>query len=291
MEKRQGKPKAAAAAQDVTDRVRYLLETLWGGNRAKMAAELGFSTTAINSIANGNRTPGRRLLQAIADHPKVNPTWLLSGEGAPLLVGGGKTLPGERKLPIAVQPLPGPPADYRKLLTGKTYPVAVSQYRSTRYWLDLQINEPIIARANAKVARNDLLLFECDPTARTRIFTSSSGALCVVDCGADSEPRYKVARVTPYEDEMGTPSPIEVLVDTFDQGIDKSKLLTRYLLDVDASGNAYLNRRSFHVLNEADKGKAGKQTPVGQTVISPPPVTMSLDCIIAVGLLIVRREP
>jgi hypothetical protein len=96
-----------------------------------MSKETGLTQGAISNVVRGKLPPGRAFLLAVAAHPQVNPGWLLTGEGEPL---GGKLL----ALPVAKTLLAGPPEDYPEQLTGEMRPVAESQYRRSRYWLQLQ---------------------------------------------------------------------------------------------------------------------------------------------------------
>src|SRR5579871_395640 len=66
-------------------RVRWLLVNLWNNNRLSMSQAVGVSHAVIHKVASRKQEPGRRFLAAIAGHPKVNPAWLLTGDGTPLL--------------------------------------------------------------------------------------------------------------------------------------------------------------------------------------------------------------
>ena len=68
----------------------YYLDTVFRGNQSMMAQQLGCSQAVISKIKTGRQPPGQRLLSALARHPKINPAWLLTGEGQPLLCGDGR---------------------------------------------------------------------------------------------------------------------------------------------------------------------------------------------------------
>ena len=78
----------------------------------------------LSKIATGEQSPGRRLLEAIASHPKVNPAWLLSGEGTPLLAEKPNVPTEGWPVKIASKLLPGPLDQHRRLLLDDTFPVA-----------------------------------------------------------------------------------------------------------------------------------------------------------------------
>ena len=89
--------------------------------------------TLIYRIVSGEQPPGRQMLSALADHPKGNPAWLLSGSGEPLLAERDDGVSGGWLLPIAREPLPGAPEDHRDRLSDDKFPVPGSFYRSTPY--------------------------------------------------------------------------------------------------------------------------------------------------------------
>lgn len=90
------------------DRIRWLLTTVWQGNRSEMARAAGVSHAVIVRVASGEQNPGRRLLQAIAAVPKVNPGWLLAGQGAPLLSVSTEGPADGWPVPVTSTLLPGP---------------------------------------------------------------------------------------------------------------------------------------------------------------------------------------
>ena len=101
-----------------SERVVWLLETVWEGNRSEMARAVGCSHVVLSKIANGHQEVGRQLLSAIASHSKVSPAWLLGGEGEPLLAESEATPSEGWPLPIAKQLLPGGPRRQSALAIG-----------------------------------------------------------------------------------------------------------------------------------------------------------------------------
>src|SRR4051794_24015954 len=93
-------------------RIKRLLEILFSGHQRRMAEETGLSHGLLSEIVNGRKGPGRRVLDAIAGHPKVNPHWLYLGEGEPLLTAHSNEPSGGWSVPIARAILPGPVADH-----------------------------------------------------------------------------------------------------------------------------------------------------------------------------------
>lgn len=157
-----GKPARSKSVPGIRERVRWLLLNYWNKNRSAMARDLGCSHTSIYKIVHRDWEPGPRILAALKAHPRLNPTWILTGEGEPLVA---EKSTGHKVLPIADQLLPGAPEDHADRLTPGYFPVAEPQYRPTRYWYRvgrgaaiLETHEPVVA--------GDLLLMETNPDFR-----------------------------------------------------------------------------------------------------------------------------
>lgn len=146
-----------------TERVTWLLEHVWGGNRSQMARDIGVSHSVLAKIASGTQSAGRRILGAIAAHPKVNPTWLLTGHGEPLLASSTAAPAEGWPLPISRQLLWLRPREQRDFFTGETFPVAGALYRETRYWLRVLPANSLVQHPFLSVRPYDLLLMETDP--------------------------------------------------------------------------------------------------------------------------------
>jgi hypothetical protein len=177
-------------------RIRWLLENYWQNNRLAMSREIGVSHTAINKIANQQREPGRRVLELIAAHPKVNPAWVLSGEGEPFLEPPSG---GAGAVPVARVPLPGAPQQHAKMLTGDTLDISQRCTRST-YWLRLCKDEPILKDQRRGFHQGDMLLMETDRRefpAEPNFF----GELCVVKNPTGKKPPFCLACVEYHHED------------------------------------------------------------------------------------------
>lgn len=146
--KRDARPSESAAS-----RIRLLLEKIWEGSQTRMSKETGLTQGAISNVVRDKIPPGRDFLLAVAAHPQVNPGWLLTGEGEPL---GGKLL----ALPVAKMLLAGSPKDYLEKLTGEMRPVDESQYRRSRYWLQLQRDDVDALPENVDIRCGDWVVVE-----------------------------------------------------------------------------------------------------------------------------------
>lgn len=146
-----------------SERVSWLLEHLWSGNRSQMARDIGVSHSVLAKIAAGTQSAGRRLLGAIASHPKVNPGWLLTGQGEPLLAASTASPADGWPLPISRQLLWLRPSEQREFFTGETFPVPGALYRETRYWLRVLPANSLVQLPLWAVRPHDLLLMETDP--------------------------------------------------------------------------------------------------------------------------------
>lgn len=166
MKKKESRPKAQNAAlgreSTPSQRVTWLLDNIWNGNRSEMARAIGVTHSVLAKVAAGTQSAGRRLLGAIASHPKINPAWLLNGQGEPLLVESGLGPTDGWPVPISTQLLFGTPEKHRDLLNGEHFSLAGSQYRVSRYWLRVSPNDAIVEHPFIKVRPYDLLLMETD---------------------------------------------------------------------------------------------------------------------------------
>lgn len=265
---------------NIHDRIRWLLATLWHNNESQMARSLGTSQTTIWRAVDGKRPPGRELLQSLAAHPKINPAWLMTGVGEPLLAEREEQ-PKGRGLPISREPLPGPPGENREILTGETFSLARVPYRRSRYWLEIQGHDPITADRGQRVVIGDLLLMDSDRTGWTQP-ENVQGRLCVVQIQdtADGKPKPKLGRVDYYpgsEDE-----PASLTVDTFERPVNPADV--ERVITIRGVGPGPLQATEHHV----SKATGSR---VSQIQIGSYPQPISLDQIWAVCVMLVRRSP
>lgn len=161
-------------------RVERLLREVWGGSQRRMAADLGVSQALISKVVRGEQAPGRKLLEALARHPRVDATWVYEGKGEPLADPDRSVPTGEPMLPVARCVLPGPPQGETAMLTGALFPVAASFHRPSRYWLEVQPHDPVALAPERKVASGDLLLMESDSGVWGRNPQVLVGRLCAI---------------------------------------------------------------------------------------------------------------
>ena len=114
------------------DRVTWLLDHVWNGNRSEMARAIGVTHSVLTKVAAGQQNPGRRLLDAVASHPKISPAWLLTGQGEPLVAVSPETPTGGWPVPIFRQLLSGSLEQNRSLSTGEYFPLPGGLFRQTR---------------------------------------------------------------------------------------------------------------------------------------------------------------
>src|SRR4051794_31806674 len=141
-------------------RVERLLREVWGGSQRRMAADLGVSQALISLVVRGEQAPGRKLLEALARHPRGDATGVYEGKGGPLADLDRSVPSGEPMLPVARCVLPGPPQGESALMTGSLFPVAASFHRASRYWLEVQPHDPVALAPEQRIAVGDLLLME-----------------------------------------------------------------------------------------------------------------------------------
>lgn len=157
----QTKPRIAAKLSDHAKRLVQIRDLLFSGNGAKMAGAIGCSNSLLSRIARGEQEPGRRLLEAIASHQNVNATWLLTGEGEPLLKARNPDGVEGSLLPVTRALFAGSPSENELFLTGEFFPVAAKFHSHSRYWLRIEEATRGVARA-WQLEPADLLLMESD---------------------------------------------------------------------------------------------------------------------------------
>jgi hypothetical protein len=208
-----------------SQRVVWLLNAVWNGNRSEMARAIGVGQSVISKIAGGEQSPGRRLLQAISEHPKVNPGWVLSGEGAPLLAESGQSAADGWPVRIATQLLPGPLDEHRSMLSDDSFFVAGAQYRPSRYFYRVGARDPIAAARRSHIAEGDLLLLDSDREAwneRDRC----DGHICVVTLPGRTNP--ELASIEWRLENYPEPAFLDAV--TFDEPIPKDELVEQFTI-------------------------------------------------------------
>ena len=226
------RPPSAAA-----ERVAWLLDQVWDGNRSAMARDVGCSPSVLVKIAAGSQAPGRRLLTAISSHPKVNPAWLLAGKGEPLLAVSSETPEAGWPVPIARQPLPGAPGSDPERLSGESFPTAGAFYRPSRYWLELQPNSPILRIQYLSLQPRDLLLVETDNRQWTEMHLVHE-QVCVVQGDQGS---LNLAFISHDEGDQDDPS--EHLYITLPSHTEGSKVEREFVIQLAANGASKFEER------------------------------------------------
>lgn len=144
---------------DTAQRVEWVLKKVWSGSQTKMAAEIGVSQSAISNVVTGRQQPGRKFLAAVASKSLINSTWLITGEGDPLITQGPES--SRRALYVARTLFDGYPEDHGDQL-GNMLEVPMRFYRSSRYWIEVQTGCPLTKFDSLKIAVGDFVLFEPD---------------------------------------------------------------------------------------------------------------------------------
>jgi hypothetical protein len=166
------------------DRIQQLLTLLYDGNQSKMAEDIGIAQPVISRVVTGKHQPGKRLLSAIAAHPKVNPGWLATGLGDPLLSAVRPETTSGWPVPIARCLLPGLPVEHHHLLTPEVHYVPGVTYRDTIYAIrarDCMTDQ--LAQLH-RILAADLLLVDADATAWKKSINVLEGKLCAIRTAA-----------------------------------------------------------------------------------------------------------
>lgn len=261
-----------------SERVVWLLATLWGGNRSEMARAIGCSHTVLTKIAAGLQSPGTRLLSAIAQHPKINPAWLLSGDGEPLLQERADTPTEGWPLPISRQLLPGAPDEFRSMLSGETFPIAGAFFRETRYWFQVQRGEPVLRDSSLKLDVGDLLLLDAN-TANLEATNFSQPRLCAIKRVEDEKPCLRLGQVVYVPETREEASQLSVMVFY----ADPKKVKRRFELTFDEGKPAI---RELSPIIEKPGNEARR---IGRDRLGQHEEAIMLSDVVAVCQLVVRR--
>lgn len=143
---------AAGSLRTPAERVGWLLQHHWAGDRSRMAKDNGLTYTAIVKVVTGQQEPGRRLLAKLVEHSDVNAAWLLAGRGYAF---GDASIPVTRTVGLG---MPGP----EQTVADSPSTGIRGIYSPTRYWLQIQRDHPLVQDEMQKVQPGDRLLMETD---------------------------------------------------------------------------------------------------------------------------------
>ena len=270
-------------ASTIGERVEWLLKVIWDGNRSEMARKVGCSQSVISKVVAGTQGVGGKLLADIAAHPKVNPRWLISGIGEPLLASG-EAAAGGLVLPIARQPLSGEPDEHRDELSEQTFPVPAAYYRRTRYWLAIERGAPVLNDPAEHIDVGDMLLIEA---AREwcKHMPNVDRRLCVVSLSKKDQPP-ELVRV---ECEFGAPEEPDILeANCFE--FPHGPLGIRFVVDIPPGGSgrkATIRQQAIRPVVVGSKVAYERTNPN----IQPRTHRIGLKDIVGACVLMLRRDP
>jgi hypothetical protein len=229
------------------ERLVLVLDRLYGGNQSSLARALGVTQALVSIVVREVQPPTRNLMARLGALERVNPRWVETGEGEPLLPDVRGTLPVSDVL------LPGPPAEHAALMTGERFAVASAFDRPSCYFWRLTAGHPGLAVDEWRLRQGDLLLMDTSREV-TDVPAMFTGRMCALHgvCLNRTEPAYGV--VTTDEKSrlvFGTPEPILRFDDLprpyFEPSPDTPRLRTRTLSN---------NRRKVRNLDRAAKQTA-----------------------------------
>jgi hypothetical protein len=216
------------------------------------------------------------LIENLGCDPRVDPSWLLRGKGTPL----GAAI--AHALPIAREILPGLPEHHQHRLCGETFSLAAHLCRPSRYWLEIQPDDPVL-RSSLRLNARDLLLMETDRGAFP-VPDRLVHDLCGVRATVEGQITLKLGRVDylPGDEETG---PAHIEVDLFD--------LVPADVKCDVALREFRGRlRRFESFYRLEK-RHGKnvKVPVSEHELFPPLPTITYEDVVGVCILMVRRNP
>jgi hypothetical protein len=278
----QKKPREPSAVQ-AGERVKWLLTHVWGGNQAAMSQEVGCSRTAIYKIVTGRQPPGRRLLSAIAAHPKINPGWVLAGEGEPLLAERQQGFTGGWLLPVYKSLPSGLPQEHQNLQTGQWFPVQGGFHAPSRFWYEIQAGDPITQAALERIAVGDLLLMDSDPVSWIDIVALDDRLCAVWVSDHESDERHLMlgrAEYHPGDSEERQ----HLLANTFDWPLPNRKVQAAFVMSKTRDGQPMM--RKIFVVEDSKTGACRKTS---RMALTPHSREIRLVDVVAVCVLVLRR--
>lgn len=264
-------------------RLRWLLHKHWQGNCSRMAAEIGISPATVNKIDNAGREPGRRVLEALAAWPKINPAWILSGEGEPYVA---RPASSPLVLPVADAPLPGSPEQNSRLLSGERIDCS-RIFSASQYWLALERDEPLLNEPGGGFLAHDRLLMETDRKkfpAERKLFHH----LCVVNgVGAKPESQSYLCSVSfvPGSPDDG---PARLEAETFDVGLPKHKVVEEFVVRRFPNGTLEASSRKRALTSFRGKSRIAESE---ESDLDSGVQKISYADIVAVWIGVVMRSP
>lgn len=274
--RRQGKAaKGSKEWATPAGRVKWLLVHRWAHNRSAMARDIEATHTAIVKVVTGQQEPGRRLLALIATHTDVSADWLLTGRGQPF------TPPA---IPVAHQPLPGPPLQHANHLVDDQVEGFAHLYSPSRYWLRIEGSEPVCRDTIQKIKRGDLILFETDrqlfpPPER---FTDR---MCIVRVPETKPAEFRLAAVQFHEATVDRGGE-QLEADTF--WFD-GEVITQFIVEVHPRGETCVHERQVRRVMSEGARQFARTQPADPFDPRLHPLRIDAADIVAVGILIVRR--
>jgi hypothetical protein len=258
-----------------------LVHQRFRGNRSAFAEAVGVSHTLINKVVNGQQ-PGRKLLTAITAKLRVDPAWLLTGQGQPFRDAAAAS--GRAGIPIFRVPPPGPPLEHLELVTGGWFDMSAQVSPASQYWLQLTSEQPILRENRRGFLVSDQLLMETD-RARFPRESLMHDELCVVRF-PEGDPPLKLATLS-YFQEPGFEKGL-LTADPFDLVPDSRTLITEEVYRHYPDGRVS-HHKTYLQAGESEGKKRPRPAPLNERQLAPILPRISYADIVAVWLEILRR--
>lgn len=194
-------PRQVAWQEAARGQVGVVLDRLFDGNQTRLAKALGVTQALVSMVVRGVQPPTRDLMARLAGIDRVNPEWVVTGDGDPILPDIRGTLPVSDDL------LPEPPSgrDARE-----RFPIARGYDLPSRYFWRVPADHPAVAVPDWRLRSGDLILLD---TARemTSDLERFVGRMCVIT--AEPLGRRELVYGLVYRDDQsrpvfGTPTPV-----------------------------------------------------------------------------------
>jgi len=220
-------PAVPGPKTSLAERVRWLLEDYWKGNRKKCADDIGVNPTYISRVATETNNPGTDLLEKFAEKPFINTRWLLTGHGTPYL-SADQQFPTSWTLPVVGELPNGQIRQPSSLLARHHKEIDVANYSISRCWTQLTISDELAHRGDFGFLVGDYILWETDPEYWRELSIFERRPAVVIN-KKTNQPEIKVLEYREPEDD----EPYISCLDLKKPAVKKISSSREYLLKVE----------------------------------------------------------
>jgi hypothetical protein len=190
---------------DVGKRIAWIAEEVFHGNEAEMARILGCSQSTLSRIVRGEAKAGPKIVRLLITKAAIDPKWLRFGRGEKPRFESGA---GRQRLGVVTGVEELVEAAKGKAEFIETRHVDPWDFSSTRVFLRVKSDDPMVKDGAEKILPGDTILFELGRKRWIQNPNFLKGKLCVARCTAGTVPI--TVRVASGEMDLSVPGLLEV---------------------------------------------------------------------------------